>query len=103
MVLLHKYISSVSADGLVRVTFLCETRNTVQIDAMVSVADTKTALSRSKQITCTCTCISTGVRFTNRKVSQVRIQIMEWLSNYIHVKQWNVIPHPFPNYNGVTE
>ena len=26
--------------------------------------------------------------------------IMTWISNYIHEKQWNVIIHPYPNFNG---
>ena len=43
--------------------------------------------------------------FRNSALSYLRprllTEIMTWISNYIDVKQWDVITHPCPNFNGI--
>ena len=34
------------------------------------------------------------------KIDYTNVRIRRWISNYIHVKQWDVITHPCPNFNG---
>ena len=34
------------------------------------------------------------------KISLISIMISAWIRNYIHVKEWDVVIHPCPNYNG---